>query len=154
MRGLLYFLTLRLLCPSAICPHGVDGFFLPIDVLPSPPPWGWSTGFVAEPLTLGRLPNQRLDPAFPKPSLLISIFPIRPILAKQFWDSKRISLEGSLSVASWPSFAITFAAVPAALTGYPPFPDFNSILCIMVPKGSLVEVDPPLLLLFLNLPFY
>lgn len=146
MRGLPYFPPLRLLFPSAACPQGVDGFFLPTDVLPSPPPWGWSTGFVAEPLTLGRLPNQRLDPAFPKPSLPISMFPTRPTLARQFWDIKRISLEGSLSVANWPSFAITFAAAPAALTDYPPLPDFNSILCIMVPRGILVEVDPPLLL--------
>lgn len=96
---------------------------------------------MAEPLTLGLLPNHLLDPAFFKPLLLISTFPTRPTLARQSLGTKRISPEGNLSVASRPSFAITLATVPADLTNYAPLPDFNSILCIIVPKGIFVEVD-------------
>lgn len=142
MNGLLYLVFLRLLVPSATQPQGVDGFFLPIGVLPSPPPCGWSTGFIATPLTLGRLPNHRLDPAFPEPSLLISMFPTRPTVAKQLCGIKRTSPEGNLSVANRPSFATIFAAAPAALPNRPPLPGIISTLWITVPKGILVEVDP------------
>ena len=45
-------------------PHGVTGC-RPPEVLPSPPPSGWSTGFIATPRTCGRLPSQRLRPALP-----------------------------------------------------------------------------------------
>jgi hypothetical protein len=31
-------------------------------VRPSPPPWGWSTGFIATPRTMGRLPNHLCPP--------------------------------------------------------------------------------------------
>uniref|UniRef100_A0A453QWQ6 Uncharacterized protein ycf72 n=1 Tax=Aegilops tauschii subsp. strangulata TaxID=200361 RepID=A0A453QWQ6_AEGTS len=48
-----------------ITPRGC-GFFLPMGAFPSPPPWGWSTGFITTPLTTGRLPSQHLDPALPK----------------------------------------------------------------------------------------
>ena len=37
----------------------------PPDALPSPPPIGWSTGFMATPRTRGLLPIQRNLPAFP-----------------------------------------------------------------------------------------
>ncbi|KAF3635527.1 putative peptide-N4-(N-acetyl-beta-glucosaminyl)asparagine amidase A-like [Capsicum annuum] len=43
-------------------PQGVVRFFLPIGALPSPPPWGWSRGFITT-LTTGRLLSQRLDSA-------------------------------------------------------------------------------------------
>lgn len=55
----------RVFWPKAGLPHGVTGLDLPIGLLPSPPPWGWSQGFIATPLTLGVLPNQRLQPALP-----------------------------------------------------------------------------------------
>ena len=50
--------------PFVGTPHGVTGC-RPPDVRPSPPPWGWSTGFIATPRTLGRRPNHRLRPALP-----------------------------------------------------------------------------------------
>ena len=34
-------------------------------LLPSPPPWGWSTGFMTLPRTVGRQPMWRLRPAEP-----------------------------------------------------------------------------------------
>ena len=51
--------------PFVIKPQGVQEGRPPED-LPSPPPCGWSTGFIATPRTTGRLPNQRLRPAFPR----------------------------------------------------------------------------------------
>src|SRR6202050_4464868 len=49
--------------PSGL-PHGDTGWRPPED-LPSPPPSGWSTGFMATPRVCGRLPFQRLRPALP-----------------------------------------------------------------------------------------
>src|SRR5437762_1206486 len=57
-------LRLRVLYPLVGKPHGDTGC-RPPDVLPSPPPSGWSTGFIATPRTWGRFPSQRLRPAFP-----------------------------------------------------------------------------------------
>src|SRR5262245_44169896 len=54
----------RVLSPLLICPHGEHGCRPPED-LPSPPPIGWSTGFIATPRTLGRRPSQRVRPALP-----------------------------------------------------------------------------------------
>ena len=45
-------------------PQGDTGW-RPPEVLPSPPPWGWSTGFMATPRVWGRTPFQRLRPALP-----------------------------------------------------------------------------------------
>jgi hypothetical protein len=44
----------RVRLPSVGTPHGVTGCRPPFD-LPSPPPCGWSTGFIAEPRTDGTL---------------------------------------------------------------------------------------------------
>ena len=76
---------------------------------PSPPPWGWSTGFITTPLTTGRLPNQHLDPALPKLFWFTPTLPTCPTVAQQFWDTKRTSPDGNLKVANLPSFAISFA---------------------------------------------
>src|SRR5438552_813933 len=45
-------LRLRVLRPFVILPHGEHGW-RPPELLPSPPPIGWSTGFMATPRTLG-----------------------------------------------------------------------------------------------------
>src|SRR5690348_10808810 len=45
----------RVLLPMATLPHFVCGC-PPIGALPSPPPCGWSRGFMAEPRTVGRKP--------------------------------------------------------------------------------------------------
>src|SRR6266571_3041161 len=52
----------RVLWPRAGLPQGVWGW-PPIGARPSPPPWGWSRGFITEPRTVGRLPSQRDRPA-------------------------------------------------------------------------------------------
>src|SRR5215204_6789140 len=59
--------------PSGL-PHGDTGC-RPPDDLPSPPPSGWSTGFIATPRTDGRLPFHRLRPALPREMLLCSALP-------------------------------------------------------------------------------
>src|SRR6185295_15029671 len=56
----LFFFLVR---PSFL-PHGDVGWRPPED-LPSPPPSGWSTGFIATPRTDGRLRCQRARPALP-----------------------------------------------------------------------------------------
>ncbi|KAK9663006.1 hypothetical protein RND81_O322300, partial [Saponaria officinalis] len=101
-----------------ITPRGCGVFFYQLGALPSPPPWGWSTGFITTPLTTGRLPSQRLDPALPKLFWFTPTFPTC-----------------NFNVADFPSFAISFATAPAALANCPPFPSVISMLCMAVPKG-------------------
>src|SRR5581483_4525540 len=57
-------LLLRVLKPRVGWPHGVTGW-RPPEVLPSPPPCGWSTGFIVTPRLCGVLPSQRVRPALP-----------------------------------------------------------------------------------------
>ena len=54
----------RVLPPLALWPVGLTGCRPPL-VRPSPPPCGWSIGFMAVPRTWGRMPFQRLRPALP-----------------------------------------------------------------------------------------
>src|SRR5690606_38740063 len=58
-------LLVRVLCPLVLRPQGLTGCGLPWPDLPSPPPCGWSTGFMARPRTVGRMPSQRFRPALP-----------------------------------------------------------------------------------------
>src|SRR5438105_6963920 len=73
---------LRVRYPSAGLPQGVLGL-PPGPVLPSPPPCGWSRGFIVEPRTSGRWPSQRLRPALPPDSFSCSILPTWPMVAWQ-----------------------------------------------------------------------
>src|SRR5262245_17485441 len=75
----LCFLRVRL--PSVGTPHGVTGCRPPFD-LPSPPPCGWSTGFIADPRTVGRLPSQRVRPALPPDWFAWSEFPTWPTVPR------------------------------------------------------------------------
>src|SRR6266850_6299203 len=70
----------RVLKPLVGCPHGVTGC-RPPEVLPSPPPSGWSTGFIATPRTCGRWPSHRLRPALPIETFSCSMLPTWPIVA-------------------------------------------------------------------------
>ena len=62
--------------PSGL-PHGDTGC-RPPELLPSPPPSGWSTGFMATPRVCGRLPFQRLRPALPIEISPASLLPTDP----------------------------------------------------------------------------
>jgi hypothetical protein len=65
---------------------------LPPFVRPSPPPWGWSTGFIATPRTMGRLPNHRLFPAFLSLRAPWLEFEIIPIYGNLIYSRESMSL--------------------------------------------------------------
>src|SRR6184192_2017920 len=92
------FLGLRVRKPSAGFPHGVLGL-PPGPVLPSPPPCGWSTGFMVEPRTAGRLPSHRERPALPPDSFSCSRLPTWPSVAWQRTWMRRSSVEGMRTTA-------------------------------------------------------
>src|SRR6201996_9817310 len=73
----------RVLAPLVGLPHGVTGW-RPPEVRPSPPPCGWSTGFLATPRVSGRWPSQRLRPALPIFWFWLSGFETAPTVAMQF----------------------------------------------------------------------
>src|SRR5918997_1241125 len=85
-------------------PQGLTWWRPPED-LPSPPPSGWSTGFIATPRTDGRLFFQRLRPALPIEISSASALPTSPTVARQVRGTIRISPDGSRSVAFEPSLA-------------------------------------------------
>src|SRR3954452_3198205 len=89
--------------PSGL-PFGLTGW-RPPEVLPSPPPCGWSTGFMTTPRTVGRLPRQRLRPALPQLMLAWSELPTSPTVARLRTSTLRISPEGRRSWAYGPSLA-------------------------------------------------
>src|SRR3989441_2653599 len=90
------FFLCRVFFPSTL-PQGLVGGRPPED-LPSPPPSGWSTGFMATPRTLGLRPSQRLFPALPIDSSSCSAFPTSPIVARHSPRTIRISVERRRSV--------------------------------------------------------
>jgi hypothetical protein len=63
----------------AILPHGVNSGELVL----VRPPWGWSTGFIATPLTDGLFPHKTLRPAFPITCLLLKILEDLPKVTMQ-----------------------------------------------------------------------
>src|ERR1035438_888388 len=91
-------LLLRVLYPRVGCPHGVTGW-RPPEVLPSPPPWGWSTGFIDTPRLEGLMPFQRLRPALPIETFSWSVLPTWPMVAMHSTKTSRVSPEGSFSSA-------------------------------------------------------
>src|SRR4029453_9553586 len=83
----------RVRLPSVGTPQGVTGWRPPFD-LPSPPPWGWSTGFMAEPRTEGSLPFQRIRTPWPAVTFSWSTLPTWPTVARHASGTRRISPEG------------------------------------------------------------
>uniref|UniRef100_A0A0E0E254 Uncharacterized protein ycf72 n=1 Tax=Oryza meridionalis TaxID=40149 RepID=A0A0E0E254_9ORYZ len=55
-----------------------------MEAFPSPPSWGWSTGFITTPLTTGCLPSQHLDPALPKLFWFTQHYPLVRLLLSIF----------------------------------------------------------------------
>src|SRR3989442_6465806 len=90
------FFLCRVFLPSTL-PQG-DAGGRPPDVLPSPPPSGWSTGFIATPRTRGLRPSQRVLPAFPIESSSCSAFDTSPMVARHSPRTIRISVERSRRV--------------------------------------------------------
>src|ERR1700712_2842112 len=82
----------RVFLPLVGLPHGVTGW-RPPEVRPSPPPCGWSTGFMATPRTDRRLPSQRLRPALPRLVFWLSGLDTAPTVAMQVECTMRCSPE-------------------------------------------------------------
>src|ERR1035438_4851214 len=127
-------LLLRVLNPRVGWPQGVTGW-RPPEVLPSPPPWGWSTGFIVTPRLCGRLPSQRVRPALPSETFSWSTLPTCPTVAMHSRGTRRTSPEGSLSSAEPPSLETNCACEPADRAICAPFPGLNSMLWTIVPAG-------------------
>src|SRR5215472_18956481 len=121
------FFLCRVFLPSGLPQGDVGG--RPPELLPSPPPSGWSTGFIATPRTLDRRPSQRVLPALPTDRSSCSALPISPTVARHSPRPIRISVERRRRVTWLPSFAITCALVPALRHIWPPRPIFSSMLC-------------------------
>src|SRR5439155_5267285 len=90
------FFLCRVLRPSGL-PQGLVGG-RPPELFPSPPPSGWSTGFIATPRTRGMRPSQRLLPAFPTDKSSCSACPTSPTVARHSPRTMRISVERSRRV--------------------------------------------------------
>src|SRR3954469_6761482 len=121
--------------PSGL-PHGLTGW-RPPEVLPSPPPCGWSIGFMATPRTVGRLPFHRMRPALPQLMLLCSALPTSPTVARHRTSTLRISPDGMRSCAYGPSLATSCTPAPAERAILAPPPGRSSIACTTVPVGML-----------------
>src|ERR1700690_3522703 len=90
--------------------------------LPWPPPFGWSTGFIATPRVTGRRPSQRLRPALPRDWLEWPPLPTTPIVARHLAFTRRISPEGIFSWALPCSIATSSTPTPADRAIWAPFP--------------------------------
>src|ERR1700739_4294419 len=112
-------LFLRVFLPLVGLPHGVTGW-RPPEVLPSPPPCGWSTGFIATPRTMGRLPFQRMRPALPQLMLACSALPTSPTVARHRTSTRRISPLGMRSDAYAPSLPSSWMLDPAERASFAP----------------------------------
>src|ERR1700676_453097 len=88
----------RVFLPLVGLPHGLTGW-RPPELLPSPPPSGWSTGFIATPRTEGRCPFHRLRPALPSLTLPCSELPTSPTVARHDASTRRISPDGMRNCA-------------------------------------------------------
>ena len=103
-------------------------------LLPSPPLWGWSTGFIATPQTTGFRPNHRLCLAFLSFWAPWLGFDTIPIVARHREWINFSAPEGSLikHYLDVGSFKI-FAQVLVAWTSLPPWPGWPQCC------GSLIQ---------------
>src|ERR1700746_2735975 len=90
--NLLVDLLVRVFLPLVGLPHGGTGWRRP-EVRPSPPPCGWSIGFMETPRLCGRRPIQRLRPALPIEVFMWSGFDTAPIVPRQRPCTRRCSPE-------------------------------------------------------------
>src|SRR3989344_2870012 len=119
-----YFFGRRDFCPLPVgLPHMETARRRPRPWRPSPPPCGWSTGFIADPRTVGRTPVQRVRPAFPYTNKLCSLLETCPTLAQHALIIFRIVPDGSLTNVYPESCAMTSAAFPADRTRRAPLPE-------------------------------
>src|SRR5882724_12086857 len=82
----------RVFLPLVGLPHGVTGW-RPPEVRPSPPPCGWSIGFIETPRLCGLRPIQRWRPALPIEMFMLSGLETAPMVAMQRPCTRRCSAE-------------------------------------------------------------
>src|SRR3989344_1774235 len=104
-----FFFLFLVFLPPVILPWAVLGLLVPRPCLPSPPPYGWSTGFIAVPLTLGLIPNHLLLPALPTLTSLFSSLETSPTEAQQVSRTFLTSEDGSFKSVCPASCATTSA---------------------------------------------
>src|SRR5262245_26304761 len=114
--GLRFFLVRP---PLAGTPVGPTGCRPPL-VRPSPPPGACSTGLVAVPRLCGLRPFQRLRPALPMVTFMWSALLMAPMVARHAELTRRVSPEGRVIWAHFPSRAPSVAEVPALRHNCPP----------------------------------
>src|SRR5262245_65647864 len=119
----------------SVLPQGDTGWRPPED-LPSPPPRGWSTGFMATPRVCGRTPFQRLRPALPTLTSSCSGLPTSPTVARQSIDNGRISVDGRRRVAYATTLAPSTADDPTERAILPPTPAPSSTMATLGPTGT------------------
>src|SRR3990167_5781166 len=92
-----YFLGRLDFCPFPVgLPHMETARRRPLPCLPSPPPCGWSTGFIAVPRTVGLTPIQRVRPAFPMFTKRCSSLETSPTEPHAVAIIRRTSVDGIL----------------------------------------------------------
>ena len=113
----------------------------PPEALPSPPPIGWSTGFIATPLVLGRRPNHLLLPAFPDFCNPCSELDTVPIVAKQVSKTNLLSPLGNFNVAYFPSLATICTLAPALLANEAPLPGIIQHYVLLFPMECRIKIS-------------
>src|SRR3989339_1984289 len=140
MNLLLYLYFFLVFFPSAGFPQGVFGCLRPIPCFPSPPPCGWSTGFITDPRTVGLIPSHLERPALPIITVLCNVLLTWPIVAKQSPLAIRSSPDESLSWAIFPSTDIRVTEEPALLPSWAPLFGKSSTRQIWVPIGIFLSI--------------
>ena len=116
-------------------PHGVLGG-MPVGDLPSPPPCGWSRGFMTTPRTSGRWPMCRARPALPRFWFSWSRLPTWPTVAMQrMLDAPDLAGRQSDLGVRRPPWPAAGPRRPRERTIWPPLPGTSSMLWIVVPSG-------------------
>lgn len=93
------------------------------------PPWGWSTGFLATPLTWGLSPNLRQKPDLVLVVCFLVFKETAPKEAKEYTEKVFLTPDGSWSnaVCEFTSVLINLANVPELRAYWIPEPGYNSI---------------------------
>ena len=117
-----------------VFPHGVLGYL--IDLVR--PPWGWSTGLRATPLTLGFRPYERQNPLLVFNSLRFSLRAQGPKIASECIEKNFRTPDGKRTKATYVTLSnfMTLAEQPALRTYWTPEPGFNSMFEIFLKAGS------------------
>src|SRR4051812_39451051 len=126
---------LRVFPPLAGTPVGETGLRPPL-LRPSPPPRGWSVGFIEVPRLCGLRPFQRIRPALPMLMFMCSALDTLPIVARHLADTRRTSPLGIVRSAQSFSRAWRVTPQPALRHIWPPLPGTISTLWMVMPRGT------------------